>query len=73
MTYGELPAARPSITLPSGGTITPRQPVLLCPRCRQTFSANRSDYWLVDPQTVIKHCGRAMRLVEEVTRFVEVK
>lgn len=38
-------------------------PCLYCPRCGETFSANAGDYWAVDPNRVLKHCGSNMRLV----------
>jgi hypothetical protein len=44
----------------------------LCIVCRETFSADRSDYWMLSADTVLKHCGKPIRLVREVVRYKSV-
>lgn len=53
-------------------TDTNRRPFLFCPVCMERFSANAGDYFLVDPEIVIEHCGVPMKLVTEHAILMEV-
>lgn len=53
------------------GTTYPR-PFLHCAKCMQAFSANAGDYFAADPETILKCCGRPMRLVTARTVMTEV-
>lgn len=72
MRYHELPPVTLTITNAHGQRVTPAQPFLYCRVCGAEFSADPSDYWLVPPNTPIRHCGRLMRLVERVSMLREV-
>ena len=48
-------------------------PVFLhCRICGGEFSATKGDYFMADPNTVMKHCGRPMHLVTERRQLIEV-
>ena len=39
------------------------RPFLLCPFCFSHYSADQGDYFLADPEMVLKCCGEPSRLV----------
>lgn len=39
------------------------RPSLYCSKCNSLFSANAGDYFAAQPDTILKHCDRPMRLV----------
>lgn len=41
--------------------------------CQGEYSANAGDYFAASPDTVLKCCGKSMRLVRRETRLVEVQ
>lgn len=45
MKYRDLPDLNPDTPLPGGGVLLAKQPVLQCPQCGESWSANRGDYW----------------------------
>ena len=55
------------------GTNEPR-PMLLCRKCGETFSAERGDYFAMNPEHTFEHCGspRNMRLVTARTVYTDV-
>lgn len=54
------------------GTIGPR-PFLVCPLCRDRFSANRGDYFLLSPDTLMEcmECGVPLMRVTAHTELRE--
>ena len=53
------------------GTSYPR-PMLFCRYCGETASAHKGDYFMADPDTTFKHCGRNMALVVKRVTFEPV-
>ena len=48
------------------------RPILFCRVCCETSSANRGDYFAMDPDQAFKHCGRNMELVISRVTFEPV-
>jgi hypothetical protein len=44
---------------------------LYCAKCASEYSADRSDYFMADPQTIFRCCRRLMRLVVKRTVYEE--
>ena len=74
LTVGDLPAPRPNQTLPQGGTIMTKQPMLYCPSCGDESSANPGDYWAANPHTKLTcgDCDEPLQLVESCTVHIPV-
>lgn len=51
--------------LPKDGRVEGRPVFLYCPRCGERNSANRSDYFMADPNTKFR-CGEHRPLVDMV-------
>lgn len=47
----------------------PQGQCLRCAKCGETFSANRSDYFLSRPDRTFTHCGKPMQLGRLLTSF----
>lgn len=47
-------------------------PSLYCTICGGEYSANRGDYFIANPETVMKCCGLALKLVRKECRRIEV-
>lgn len=46
-------------------------PFLLCTECFEQSSGHAGDYWDWPADRVFTHCGKPMRLVTKVVRFVD--
>lgn len=68
----DLPPPRAGRSLPDGGYVEARQPMLHCRTCGENFSANPSDYWSADPNTVLRCHGRPLQLVDRVVTYQPV-
>lgn len=47
--------------------------MLHCNRCGENYSAYCGDYFAADPATILKCCGRPMRLVRKRIVYEEVR
>jgi hypothetical protein len=54
------------------GNVYHKGPFLYCASCAGEYSANRGDYFLERPDTVMRCCGRPLRLVTRESKLVEV-
>ena len=48
-------------------------PFLYCPTCEARYSADKGDYWNLDPAYVFRCCRRNMMLAREDCRVREVR
>ncbi len=48
------------------------RPILYCRVCHGEYSANAGDYFVANPETIMRCCGRSMALVTRVCKLVEV-
>jgi hypothetical protein len=49
------------------------RPMLLCRTCGETYSAERGDYFMRDPGSVLRCHGRPLVLVTKHTEYRRVK
>ena len=54
------------------GSAYPR-PILYCARCGGEYSANKGDYFMARPDTILKCCKYPMSLVVKRTIYKEAK
>lgn len=69
----DLPPPRPGRTLPNGVHIEARQPMLRCSACGGEYSANPGNYFMADPNTVMRCHGRPLQLVDRVVTYQPVR
>jgi hypothetical protein len=55
------------------GNVFYKGPFLYCSLCFGEYSANRGDYFAAKPETVMRCCGRPLRLVRRDSRLIEVQ